>query len=248
MPQYTPGHCNFSYFVKPFQGEIDVHKIALLPKQPVPPLQNSKSFNSCDRAINLKVVKSNFWIESSFQNKKRSTPLASDCEQVSRKTRRLDHSTNGIINVYIKKSKPKVWPADLLAPCPAGNCSDPKDSFCNISKRELFFRQKITIFIMQCNLQHLPNKIWLLVQNIFSLGSLFLIWWASFIEDLSLAISQDIFFPSSMRTTSPSWSRWFWYLCWMDLRLPRNLINCDMGHRHWKTWTSKPHTPSVHNL
>ena len=56
-----------------------------------------------------------------------------------------------------------------------------------------------------------------------------------------------------MRTTSPSWSRWFWYLkrwrlCWIDLRLPRNLINCDKGHRHWKTWTSKPHTPSVHNL
>ena len=60
MPQYALGHCNFSYFVKHFQGEIDVHKIAFLPKQPLPPLQNSKSFNSRDRAINLKVVESNF--------------------------------------------------------------------------------------------------------------------------------------------------------------------------------------------
>ena len=60
MPQYSPGHCNFSYFVKPFPGENDVHKIALFPEQPLPPLQNSKSFNSSDRAINLKVVKSNF--------------------------------------------------------------------------------------------------------------------------------------------------------------------------------------------
>ena len=60
MPQYIPDHCNFSYFVKLFPGEIDVHKITLIPKQPIPPLQNSKSFNSRDRAINLKVVKSNF--------------------------------------------------------------------------------------------------------------------------------------------------------------------------------------------